>query len=134
VELIEFELWSVSAGKCFGASLAVLLGEVIVEAAGMMEGVRPQMKSDPSPSEHGVQKHGAGTFGESSDVSFDQSVLVMSTNATEGDFLLCFTARVLKGAFEESTVVGAAGFDFDTKCLAVLFEGFLGGECLVGVT
>jgi len=57
----------------------------------------------------------------------------MGADATEGNILLCFATRVLEGSFEESTVVSAAGFDFDAECLAVLFEGFLRGECLIGV-
>jgi len=133
VELIEFELLSVSAGEDFSASLAVLLRQVVVEAAGMMKSVRPQMQSDPLPSKHGVQEHGTGTPRQGSDASFDQSVLVMGANAAEGDILLCFATRVLEGAFEEATIVSMAAFDLNAKCLAVLFEGFLGSEGLISI-
>ncbi len=102
-----------------------LTGEVVAQIDGHAQGIKPKMHVDGTgPAVGGMQKHGASMFSNVANAALNLTILMVSTNAAEGDGL----SRSLDGVAEqvvcESAIVGMISRDFYSVRVGEAFKGF----------
>ena len=91
------------------------------------------------PSVGGMQEHGAGAFGDVANTPLCHPILVVGTDPTEGDGLLCLADVIHDGTIRKTAIVTIVMPDVygmlfsDTFKGMFRIKGFLSGDGLVQV-